>query len=207
MKAKEQDEIKRWEKKLCRESKSPEAMATSLCGYGYYDPNGVPKEAIVKYLAMGAEWQREHVWHDPDEVPDVDAAMAEVEEKAKAFTAAHQGETADDILAAMRGEEPSGEDLDEEIARYFVDKLGFQRHGEVLEIDNLSIHVDDLLHIARHFANWQKQQMMKDVKEAHVIMSRITQKSVVPILSAVLLDENKYREGDKVKLIIVKDSI
>ena len=61
MKAKEQDEIKRWEKKLCRESKSPEAMATSLCGYGYYDPNGVPKEAIVKYLVMGAEWQKEQM--------------------------------------------------------------------------------------------------------------------------------------------------
>lgn len=75
MKAKEQDEIKRWERKFCRESKSPEAMATSLCGYGYYDPNGVPKEAIVKYLAMGAEWQREHVWHDPDEVPEVDAKI------------------------------------------------------------------------------------------------------------------------------------
>ena len=59
--------------------------------------------------------------------------------------------------------------------------------------------------VARHFANWQKQQMMKDVKEAHVIMSHITQKSVAPILSAVLLDENKYREGDKVKLIIIKE--
>ena len=37
---------------------------------------------------------------------DVDAAMADVEEKAKAFTEAHKGETADEILAGMRGEEP-----------------------------------------------------------------------------------------------------
>lgn len=181
-------------------------MATSLCGYGYYDPNGVPKEAIVKYLAMGAEWQREHVWHDPDEVPEVDAAMAEVEEKAKAFTAAHQGETADDILAAMRGQEPSGEDLEEEIARYFVDKFGFQRHGEVLEIDNLSIHVDDLLHIARHFANWQKQQMMKDALTCTV--ERHYDKRIGKYLTPdIVLNEPAYKEGDNVKLIIVKESI
>lgn len=37
---------------------------------------------------------------------DVDAAMVDVEEKAKTFTEAHKGETADEILAGMRGEEP-----------------------------------------------------------------------------------------------------
>ena len=41
---------------------------------------------------------------------DIDAALAEVGEKAKAFTAAHQGETAEEILAAMRGEEPASEE-------------------------------------------------------------------------------------------------
>ena len=137
---------------------------------------------------------------------DVDAAMAEVEEKAKAFTAAHQGETADDILAAMRGEEPSGKDLDEEIARFFVDKLGFQRHGEVLEIDNLSIHVDDLLHIARHFANWQKQQMMKNAITCTV--ERHYDKRIGKYLTPdIVLNEPAYKEGDNVKLIIVKESI
>jgi hypothetical protein len=64
MKAEEQDVIKRWENKLCRESKSLEAMTASLCGYGYYDRNGVPKEAVVKYLKMGAEWQKEQMMKD-----------------------------------------------------------------------------------------------------------------------------------------------
>ncbi len=43
---------------------------------------------------------------------DVDATMAEIEEKSKAFTEAHKGETAEEILAQMRGEEPVSEDFD-----------------------------------------------------------------------------------------------
>ena len=38
---------------------------------------------------------------------EIESAMAEVEEKSKAFTAAHQGESAEEILAQMRGEEPA----------------------------------------------------------------------------------------------------
>lgn len=37
---------------------------------------------------------------------EVDAAMQDVEEKSKAFTEAHKGESAEEILAQMKGEEP-----------------------------------------------------------------------------------------------------
>ncbi len=37
---------------------------------------------------------------------DVEEAMREVEEKSKAFTEAHKGESAKEIIATMRGEEP-----------------------------------------------------------------------------------------------------
>ena len=56
---------------------------------------------------------------DNDKKAVIDTAMAEVEEKSKAFTDAHKGESADEILAEMRGEEPVSEDLEkivEEIA-------------------------------------------------------------------------------------------
>jgi hypothetical protein len=52
-------------------------------------------------------------------------------------------------------------------------------------------------------ANWQKQQIMKEAVEAHIIMTHVTQESVVPTLSAVIFDERKYHEGDKVKVIII----
>ena len=39
----------------------------------------------------------------------VEESIAEVEEKAKAFTEAHKGESADAILTEMRGEEPVGD--------------------------------------------------------------------------------------------------
>jgi len=43
---------------------------------------------------------------------DIESAMQEVEEKSKAFTEAHKGESIEEILAEMRGEEPVSEDLE-----------------------------------------------------------------------------------------------
>lgn len=53
---------------------------------------------------------------DPVNKQSVYEAMAEVEEKAKAFTEAHKGESSEQLLAEMRGEEPVSEDLEEAIA-------------------------------------------------------------------------------------------
>jgi hypothetical protein len=60
--------------------------------------------ASYRTLKGQAEWLSKHreLW----EKKDVEAAMREVEEKAKAFTEAHKGETSEDILAQMRGEKP-----------------------------------------------------------------------------------------------------
>lgn len=52
------------------------------------------------------------------EQDEVTKAIAEVEEKARAFTEAHRGESAEDILAQMRGEEPASEDLEKAYTDY-----------------------------------------------------------------------------------------
>lgn len=44
---------------------------------------------------------------------DIESAMQEVGEKSMAFTEAHKGESSDEILAQMRGEEPVSKDLEE----------------------------------------------------------------------------------------------
>jgi hypothetical protein len=119
---------------------------------------------------------------------EVKQALAEVEQKARAFSAATQGETADEILTQMRGEEPASEDLDEEMHRYFKEWMG------------------DPVDVARHFANWQKQQMMKDALTCTV--ERHYDKRIGKYLTPdIVLNEPAYEEGDKVKLIIVKESI
>lgn len=50
----------------------------------------------------------------------------------------------------------------------------------------------------------QKEQMMKEVKEAQVILTRITNATLAPSLSSVILDDS-FKEGDKVKVILIKE--
>lgn len=61
---------------------------------------------------------------------EANKAMAEVEEKAKIFTDAHKGETAEEILAAMRGEEPASDELKEASRKEFPSDTihGYGRH-------------------------------------------------------------------------------
>jgi len=56
--------------------------------------------------------------------------------------------------------------------------------------------------VLTNLANWQKWQMMKDAKDATVIMTHVTNESMSPALSAVLLPDT-FQEGDNVKVIIV----
>lgn len=90
--------------------------------------------------------------------------------------------------------EPTSEDLEKEIDRvYFKNECCSQR-----------LHHKEIAEIARHFANWQKQQMIKDVVEATIIKTRVTNHTMAPTLSTVILSD-AFHEGDKVKLIIVKE--
>ena len=61
---------------------------------------------------------------------------------------------------------------------------------------------DSMLGICKAGANWQKWQIMKDAKDATVIMTHVTNESLSPALSVVILPDT-FQEGDKVKVIIV----
>ncbi len=65
---------------------------------------------------------------------------------------------------------------------------------------------DSMLGICKAGANWQMRQMMKDAKDATVIMTHVTNESLSPALSVVLLPDT-FQEGDKVKVIIAPPEI
>lgn len=73
---------------------------------------------------------------------------------------------------------------------------------DVFDWDDIAIVIEDT---AKHFAQWQKEQMMKDAVNARIIA--IGQ-------NAVVKEENeddfrkclsKFQDGDNVKVIIIKE--
>ncbi len=104
----------------------------------------------------------------------VDAAMRDIEEKSKAFTAAHQEESSEEILSEMRGEESVSEDLEKEIERWVYSPY-FDLDGVAVKGATHYLTVEDVADIARQFAEWGKETMRKqyafinlqDAKEAY----------------------------------------
>lgn len=93
------------------------------------------------------------------------------------------------ILDTMQ-EEPASKDLEGEVAA-FLDQYTYPRE----EVDFSSF--------ARHIAQWQKQQMMKEV-----IVGRFTFNPNYPDNDHIVIDKDelpKYKLGDKVKLIVIKE--
>lgn len=96
-------------------------------------------------------------------------------------------------------EEPESEDSDEAAHEYV---------STVRDLANSMAYPQFNCYDAEMFfirgANWQKQQIMKDAKKATVIMTHITNESLSPALSVVILPDT-FHEGDKVEVIIVKE--
>ena len=90
------------------------------------------------------------------------------------------------IINSMQ-EEPLIEDLEEEWNRYITSE-------EYLK------DIPGGLPVARHFAKWQKQQLMKGAIEGYVDQVEY------PDLTLIQLSENPkdLKDGDKVKIIIIK---
>lgn len=89
-------------------------------------------------------------------------------------------------------QEPVSEELEKELSAYVNSK----------EYTN-SIGSSGLLLIARHFAQWQKQQLMKDAVEGEVCDGY----KYLPH-AAIIINKNNIKPlktGDKIKLIIVKE--
>lgn len=118
---------------------------------------------------------------------DIDAAMAEVEEKSKAFTEAHKGETAEEILAQMRGEEPVSEELEEAAEKYAHEAYSHPVDRNIEKADFIA------------GAKWQKQQMMAKAVDSEV--GYWNQRG----LSVLMNLPSEFEEGDKCKIMLIKE--
>ena len=104
-------------------------------------------------------------------------------------------DSAVDFVADSMQEEPVSEDLEKEIDRVFFKN----------ECDSQRLHHKEIADIARHFAAWQKQQMMNDAVDGKVQESVDTDS--LWVMQDGWFSGIKYglTKGDKVKLIIVKE--
>ena len=91
-------------------------------------------------------------------------------------------------------ENPVCEGLEEEIERY-LHSLGVGYGGWVDGMED-----DDLRSIARHFAQWQKEQMMKEAVEASVGRNFTGMQQIY-----LTIYPERYKDGDKVRIVIVKE--
>ena len=150
------------------------------------------------------------VWHDTDEVPIKGAEIVyynpyknRIESRKGgmssylkryckwAYTADLVGIVENPLKFFMTSqEEHESDEFEKEVERWRKEKGA----------DNIRYY-----ECARHFADWQKQQMMKDAVDAKVTGAGSREGSI--LLAAEFFAENvpvcKY--GDKVKLIIVKE--
>ena len=77
-----------------------------------------------------------------------------------------------------------------------------ERYIELVRDENGWLHEQHALRAIEIAEEETMQQMMKDAKDATVIMTHVTNESLSPALSVVLLPDT-FQEGDKVKVIIV----
>ena len=95
--------------------------------------------------------------------------------------------------------ESVSENLDNEIESYMKANLKWNSDALREPIENWGIK------IARHFANWQKQQMMKEAAEGYIDAFPYAD-GIKVLFGGKHLDViSKFHVGDKVKLIIIKE--
>lgn len=100
-------------------------------------------------------------------------------------------------------EQPISEDWEEEMIRWHKEHFGNKRDWGKTSGEYLTRKSQ--LDLAHHFAEWQKQQMMKDAVDAIVhqgLYSKYVKECDDEALANVLKNHNS---GDKVKIIIIKE--
>ena len=158
----------------------------------------------------------------PDEPFDVEAAMKNLDEKIK-LTKEHgswKGIDVDKFMDEVRGRDTDG--LEEEIQKYMSERWEFGCINPTTPVYLYNFTTDELKEVARHFAEWQKEQMMdgwlKDrdgcfwdgVEEGKKAMrEQMTKEAVEGEISIRGYNGAEGKgfvyEGDKVKLIILKE--
>lgn len=94
-------------------------------------------------------------------------------------------------------EEPVSNDLEAEFVLYLKHKFNISQEGNTLKTDGWKPSPYDILDIAKHFAQWQKEQIMKDA-----ISMDVYYETEWDDIHKFL---RKNLDGEKVKLLIIKD--
>ena len=101
-------------------------------------------------------------------------------------------------------EEPVSEDLEDEIGNYIENNFfGSETMGFFSNKTKEELNDKDVADIARHFAEWQKEQMMAKAIRGHVGQ---TINGMLRALSDETFGDMGFMAGDKVKLIIIKEN-
>lgn len=96
-----------------------------------------------------------------------------------------------DKLNSLPAEQPS-EEVNKEIDRFIADKV-----GKTITVGQ----------VAHYFAKWQKEQLMKSaINGCYIKRNKYTKENVLNGLSVTCEVIQKFKDGDKVKVIIVKES-
>ena len=108
----------------------------------------------------------------------------------------------DDLFNVKDSEEPVSEDLDTEIAIMWSKSchLNKERDKRIATLTSI-----EFTEIARHFAEWQKQQMLKDSVECTCHESEeggINLFGVEILSDGLVLDNEKYKVGDELKFLL-----
>ena len=94
-------------------------------------------------------------------------------------------------------EEPVSNDLEAEFVLYLKHKFNIPQEGNTLKTDGWKPSPYDILDIAKHFAQWQKEQMMKNA-----ISMDVYYETEWDDIHKFL---RKNLDGEKVKLLIIKE--
>ncbi len=97
--------------------------------------------------------------------------------------------------------EPASEDLEKELKHYCNDYYNCD-YPKQLEEENCSEVMPHIVSAAKHFAQWQKEQMMKDAIEGKVVAVKTTMSDRPHTYPWIEVETHLYK-NDKVKVIIL----
>lgn len=109
------------------------------------------------------------------------------------------------LLDSMQ-EEPVHVDLEEEIEQYMDHNYYIDEDFVVCDRNHVDFkfHEDNFKEVARHFAEWQKQQMLKDAKLAAVKDATVAEYWDNWLILDPYL-RGSLKDGEKVKIVILKE--
>lgn len=103
-------------------------------------------------------------------------------------------------IKSMQGK-PANDDLEKEVYEH----LWKGRMGADVS-KPIYFSYDELLEVASHFTNWQKQQLMKDAVDGWIEEPECLLWRVISVnLESDFVLKNKLQDGEPVKVIIIKE--